>query len=103
MDAVGVKAPTVQPGDLVGSFAQHRNTEGATIERKKSEARESATRRGHDLRMHRLMDGKIADRLLPRDFPDACTVLLDAPIELALEGICRCGIFSNRRQGAERD
>jgi len=40
----------VQPGDLVGTFTQHQNTEGITIERKESEARESATRRGHDLR-----------------------------------------------------
>ena len=50
VDAIGVKAPTVQPGDLVGTFTQHQNTEGITIERKESEARESATRRDHDLR-----------------------------------------------------
>jgi hypothetical protein len=103
MDAVGVKAPTVKLGDLVGTFAQYQNTEGVTIERKESEARARATRRSHDLRKHRLINWKIADRLLPRDLPDACAVLLDAPIELTLEGICRCGIFSNRRQGAKRD
>jgi hypothetical protein len=103
MDSVGVKFPTIQLGDLVGSFVQHQNMEGVTIERKESEARVSATRRSHDLPKHPLIDGEIADKLLPRDFPDACAVLLDAPIELTLEGIRRCGIFSNRRQGAERD
>jgi hypothetical protein len=44
MDAVGVKAPAIDPGDFVGAFAQHQSAESIAIERKKHELRESATR-----------------------------------------------------------
>jgi hypothetical protein len=103
MNTVGVKAPAIHLGDLVGTLFQHKNAKGVMIERKKSKAREGTTRRRQDLPKQRFVDGNIADNLFSCDLLDDCAVFLDAPVEFTLERVCRGRIFSDRRQRAEPD
>src|SRR6202011_1661297 len=81
MNAVGVKAPAIHLGNLIRTLVQHQNTESVTIKRKESEGRKGATRRFHDLRSHRFMNGNIVSTLFSCDLSDDCAVLFDAPVE----------------------
>jgi hypothetical protein len=103
MDPVRVKLPAIDPGDFVRTLAQYHSAESISIKSKKPKLRESATWRFHNFRKYRFMQGNIVSALFLRNSPDNAAELIDALIEFPLEGVCRCGIFSDRRQRTERN
>lgn len=102
MNAVAVKAPAVEQADFVGSFAQHSNSQRVAIKREKVETCEGLSRRGGDLFVQALVEGKIGGTFFRGDFANDSAELGNPAIELALDRVCGGGIFSDRWQRRER-